>query len=189
MLLLALGIGAAGPLASATIRDVTIHESGGRYRLTSNTYLDAPREAVFRVLTDYEQFDRISSVFQESRFLPPAEDGTPLVYTRLEGCVLFFCKRVERVERLETQVPGFIRTTADPARSDFRFARSEWRLEPERYGTNVAYSLEFEPDFWVPPVIGPWIIKRRLESGGADAVARIEDLARQMTVGRAAATP
>ncbi len=189
MLLAAASLAAAGMLHGATIRNVTIDHDGTRYRLTSSTYLAAPREAVFRVLTDYEQFERISSVFEESRYLPPDEDGRTLVYTRLEGCVLFFCKSVERVEWLETQAPALIRTTADPARSDVRYARSEWRLEQEHPGTRVLYSIELEPDFWVPPVIGPWIIKRRMVAGGVDAVARIEGLAQQMIVGQSAATP
>lgn len=185
---LALAGAAAGALHGATIRTVSIDHDDGRYRLTSSTYLDAPREAVFQVLTDYQQFERISSVFEESRYLPPDADGTPMVYTRLEGCLLFFCRSVERVERLETEAPGFIRTTADPARSDFRYARSEWRLESEQACTNVLYSIELEPDFWVPPVIGPWMIKRHLVRGGADAVVRIEEFARQMTVGPSVAT-
>ena len=187
--LTAVGVAAAGALPGATIRNVTIEHDSGRYRLTSSTYLDAPREAVFRILTDYQQFERISSAFEESRYLPPDSDGTLMVYTRVQGCVLFFCKSVERVERLETEAPGFIRTTADPARSDFRYARSEWRLEPAHLGTEVNYSVELEPDFWVPPVIGPWVIKRRLVRGGVDAVARIEGYAQQMVVGQSAALP
>jgi len=190
IVLLAVAAAASGGISAATIRDVTMEHDGTRYRLTSSTYVDAPREAVFRVLTDYERFDRISSVYAESRFLPPDSDGTTLVYTRLEGCVLFFCKSVERVERMETEEPAFIRTTADPARSDFRYARSEWHLEPESLGTNVIYEMELEPDFWVPPIIGPWMIKRRLLSGGVDAVARIEGLAQQLVVvGQSSATP
>ena len=180
---------AAAAALAATINDVEINYAAGRYHLTSETYLAAPREAVFRVLTDYDRFGRISSVFEETRFLVPDADGTPRVYTRLAGCVLFFCKRLERVERLEMNAPGFIRTTAEPSRSDFRYARSEWRLEPSEDGTLVRYEIELEPDFWVPPVIGPWMIKRRLVSGGADAVARIEDLAQQITLRPVAATP
>ena len=33
------------------------------------------------------------------------------------------------------------------------------------------------PDFWVPPVLGPFYIKRALKSGGANAVNRIEAIA------------
>ena len=176
LLLTSLTVGSA-----ATIRTVEIDRQDGRYVLVSNTYLEAPPNAVFRVLTDYDQFARISSVFEESRFVGTDDEGTPLVYTRVEGCVWFFCKTMERVERLEFNVPDFIATTAIPARSDFRYSRSEWQLSPEGdHGTRVLYRLEMEPDFWVPPVLGPLLIKRKLVQGGKDAVSRIEGLAQQL---------
>lgn len=166
---------------AATIRTVQIDRKDGRYVLESDTFLQAPPNAVFRVLTDYDQFAQISSVFEESRFVGSDDDGTPLVYTRVEGCVWFFCKTMERVERLEFEAPDFIATTALPARSDFRYSRSEWQLSPEgANGTRVMYRLEMEPDFWVPPVLGPMLIKRKLVKGGADAVERIEGLAQQL---------
>ena len=174
---------AAWAVQGATIRTVEVERDGPRYTLVSDTYLAAPQSAVFRVLTDYDQFERISSAFEESHYLEPDSDGTPLVYTRVEGCVWFFCKSLERVERLEFEPPGYIVTTALPDRSDFRYSRSEWELEPEgEGGTRVIYRLEMEPDFWVPPLLGPLIIKRRLVNGGEDAVQRIEVLAQQLVV-------
>jgi hypothetical protein len=44
----------------------------------------------------------------------------------------------------------------------------------------VNYAIEFEPKFWVPPVVGPYILKRKLESHGGGAVDRIESLAREL---------
>jgi hypothetical protein len=37
-----------------------------------------------------------------------------------------------------------------------------------------------EPDFFVPPVVGPWYLKRTLSQGGQRAVVRIERLAREL---------
>jgi hypothetical protein len=34
-----------------------------------------------------------------------------------------------------------------------------------------------EPDFWVPPVVGPWFLKRTLMRGGTRAINRIERIA------------
>ena len=47
-------------------------------------------------------------------------------------------------------------------------------------GTKMTYKLEMEPDFFVPPVIGPWYLKRTLSQGGLRAVTRIERLAREL---------
>lgn len=135
------------------------------------------------MLTDYgdNAFSRISSAYKESRFLDPAADGTPIVYTRMEGCVLFYCMTLRRTERLETVEPRLIKSVTLPEQSDFKYSVSEWVLEPDGAGgTNMVYKLEMEPDFGVPPVIGPWYLKRTLSQGGMRAVMRIERLAREL---------
>jgi hypothetical protein len=40
-----------------------------------------------------------------------------------------------------------------------------------------------QPKFWVPPGIGPYVIKRKLKSDGGDAIDRIEAIARRFTSG------
>ena len=179
--LLGLAAAAALPASSAVLHSLDVSKDHGRYELVAETHLAAPADAIFDVLVDYEdgRFGRISSVYKESDYLEPAPDGTPLVYTRVEGCFTkFFCKSMRRVERLEVEEPHFIRTTALPEQSDFKFSRSEWVLTPVEGGTEIIYRLTIEPDFWVPPVIGPWLLKRNLERGGARALNRIERLAR-----------
>ena len=176
---------AAAALASlawaATIRSLDVTKEGGRYSLVAHTYLEARAPAIFDVLVDYDRFNRISSVYKEFGYLEPAADGTPIVHTRMEGCLMkFFCLSMRRVERLEAREPHYIRTETIPEESDFRYATSEWVLEPEGRGTRVTYRLEMEPDFWVPPVVGPWYLKRRLLNGGTHAVERIERLAQAL---------
>lgn len=178
-MVIAAALAAAAPAWAARLRTLDVERTSGRYHLAADVYMDAPAEAIFAVLVDYEDFSRISSVYKESGYLAPAPDGTPIVYTRVEGC-LVICRSMRRVERLETKKPGFIRTTALPEQSDFVHSQSQWLLEPEGNGTRVTYTLEMEPDFWVPPVVGPWLLKRTLLKGGARAVDRIERLAQEL---------
>lgn len=180
VLLLVLATAAQG----AEIRRVDVEHAGERYYVDSESLVEAPIESVYAVLTDYEHFERISSVFTASRVLEPVVDGRGLVYTRAEGCLLFFCQTVERVETLEVDPVTDIVATADPERSDLRFSRAHWQLETAGAGTRVRYRLELEPDFWVPPVIGPWAIRRSLTRNGAEAVDRIELLARERAASR-----
>lgn len=171
------GICISATVLPATIHTIEVVQDHGVYRLVSAAYIDAPREAIFEVLTDYERYGRISSVYTDYGFMEPAADGVPIVYTTMESCVLFFCVSMRRVERMETKAPGFIRTVTLPEQSDFKFAVSEWTLTPDAGGTKMTYRLTMEPDFWIPPVIGPWALKQRLERGGTGAVNRIERLA------------
>ena len=163
--------------STATIESIDIAHEGRMYSLHAETLLDASPEAISAVLLDYERFGRISSVYKEYGYLDPLPDGTPVVYTRMEGCLLFYCKSMTRVERLEAASPGHIRTVTLPDRSDFKHSISEWILKQEASGTRMIYTLEMEPDFFVPPLIGPPILKRTLRRGGGDAIDRIERLA------------
>jgi len=170
--------GAASVAWSATIRSIDVTRAHGLYTLDAETFLDASPEDIYDVLLDYEHFNRISIFYKEHGYLEPDEDGTPVIFTRMEGCLLFYCKSMRRVERLETEWPGHIRTVTLPDRSDFKYSTSEWWLDAEEAGTRMRYRLEMEPDFWVPPVIGPWYLKRTLERGGLRAIQRIERLAK-----------
>ena len=168
--------------SAATLRSVEVSRDSSRYHLVADTHLDAPPDAIYHVLLDFDHnnYQRISEIYKESSYLPPDSDGTPLVYTRVEGCLLFFCRSMRRVERLEVVTPNLIRSTAVPERSDFKFSTSEWTLEPEGTGTKVTYRMDMEPSFWLPPFVGPWFLKRTLLHGAPSAVDKIEALAQQV---------
>lgn len=169
---------AATAASTATIESLTVDDEDGIYRLHAETWLSASPESIQAVLTDYERFDRISSVYIEHGYLEPQPDGTPTVFTKMRGCVIrFICRTLTRVERLEINEPTHIRTVTIPELSDFKHSVSEWRIEEDDSGSRMTYTLEMVPDFIVPWVIGPPLLKRKLESGGADAVDRIERLA------------
>lgn len=180
------GASLASLVLAAQIREIEIDRDSGRYSLYAETFLAAAPDDIFAVLLDYENFNRISSVYKEYGYLEPLADGTPIVFTRMEGCLLFYCVSMRRVERVEIAQPGRIRTVTIPEQSDFKFSVSEWTLEPDDDGTRMTYSLEMEPDFWVPPVIGPWYLKRTLERGGTNAINRIERLALDLDASPAA---
>jgi uncharacterized protein YndB with AHSA1/START domain len=185
LVLAVVGICTTATVLSATVRSIDVQYDDGVYRVVSDTYVDAPREAIFEVLTDYERFGRISSAYTDYGFMKPDTDGVPIIYTTMEGCVLFFCMSMRRVERMELDAPSSIRTEALPEQSDFKLSVSEWTLVPEAGGTKMTYRLTMEPDFWIPPLIGPWVLKQRLERGGSGAINRIERLAIE-TAARAA---
>ena len=165
----------------ATLHEVDVSREQDRYRVEADTYLDASPAAIYKVLLDFDEdrYQRISEIYKESSYLPPDLDGTPLVYTRVEGCLLGFCRSMRRVERLEVVSPQFIRSRTVPERSDFKYTLSEWTFVAEGDGTRVTYLMEMEPSFRLPPFVGPWFLKRTLLQGAPKAIDRIEYLAQQ----------
>ncbi|MDH3589842.1 MAG: SRPBCC family protein [Gammaproteobacteria bacterium] len=164
-------------VAAAELRAIDVERKKGHILVASETFIDAPPDAVFEILADYEGFHRISKVFTETRYLERDEIGNGVVYSRAVGCVLFFCTEIERVETL-TLTPGReILAIAIPEKSDVDFSVARWVFEQEGSGTRLLYGVEFKPGFWIPPVLGPMIIRAKLRSRGIDAANRIEQLA------------
>ena len=165
---------------AADLRFIEVERDTERneYRLKSISWFDVDQASLYGVLTDYDRFHRFHSSIVESRNLAPDAGGRPEYFTRMEGCIMMFCKSFIRIGHLELQPLEQIEAVTDPGRSDFQRSWERWRLRPEEGGTVLEYEFEMIPDFWVPPVIGPFFMKRALHSGGANAVDRIEALAR-----------
>lgn len=170
-------LAATGSFA-ADLRFIEVDREDDRYTLRSITWFDTRPSDLYAVLTDYETFQRFTSAIVESKNLEPDELGRPEYYTRMEGCVLFWCRSFVRIGYLKLDPEREIRAISDPERSDFKMANEQWQIREEDGGTLLIYEFEMVPSFWVPPVIGPYYMKRALRSGGAKAADRIEALAR-----------
>jgi len=165
---------------AAEMRSVEVDRIEGRYILESEVWFAAGIEAVYAVFLDYDLSSQFSGAIVEARNIEAGEDGRPGFYVRNQGCVLFFCKSFERYGYLEHEPYKVIRASIDPEASDFHFSNESWRFRSEGAGTAVVYNLEFEPKFWVPPLIGPYVIMRKMHDSGDDAVDRIEAIAQEL---------
>ena len=164
-------------VSSADLRDVLVEKIDKRYSLISYTYFDTNAEDLYRVLIDYDLFTKFTSAFAESRNVAPDQQGRPQFYTRMEGCVIWWCKSLVRNGYLVLQPSSEIIAIVNPETSNFNYSHERWRLRNEGDGTLLIYEFYMEPGFWVPPVIGPFLIKRTLRSEAIDVVDRIEALA------------
>ena len=154
-----------------------VDREDGLYSMRSEVYFDVEREYLYRVLTDFDLFEKFTSAIVESNNVAADDEGRPQFYARMEGCVLVWCRSFVRNGYLELNPTTEIVAISDPERSDFDISRERWQLIPEGEGTLMIYEFQMEPAFWVPPLVGPFYIKRALLSGGVNAVNRIEALA------------
>jgi len=141
---------------------ITIDVVDGRYRVFGQSRIDAPPEFVYSTLIDYDNFHKLAGGIAATHYLPSTEADHPLAYTRYESCILFFCKTIEKVERINGNPHDSILVVTIPDRSDFVFNESRWVIEATGDTTLLTYEAEFEPDFWIPPLIGPWAVRRKL---------------------------
>ena len=165
---------------AAEMRSIDVKYEGGRYSLVSVAWFDAGIDETFDVFRTWDYSTQFSSAVVEARDLDPDSSGRPGYYVVNRGCILFFCKSMARQGYVEARHNQDLRAVADPQVSDFRFFEEVWEFIEADGGTRVLYKLEMEPDFWVPPAIGPYLIKRKLRNDGGDALNRIEGIAQEM---------
>lgn len=149
----------------------------GRYSVESVVWFDAGVDEMFAVFSNWGLSTEFSNAIVEARDLEPDAEGRPGFYIRNKGCILFFCKSLVRQGYVESEDDRVLRAYADPDVSDFRLSEESWEFAEDNGGTRVRYVLHMEPDFWVPPAIGPYLIKRKLGSKGGKALDRIEAIA------------
>lgn len=179
ILLLAVLAGACSPASAATFNSLKISRDGDTYHLSADVYLNAPLPQVYRVLTDYNHLTRISSVIRRSRLLARPDAHTATVYVESRACVLFFCHTIRETQIVTESPPADLSATAIPAQSNVKLAESTWHLQAEGQGTRMQWNLTIEPEFWVPPLIGPVLVEGNLRAEGEYSARAIEKLARQ----------
>lgn len=167
---------------AAEMISVEVNYDEGIYTMNSEIWFDATVEQVYEVFRDWDNSTKFSSAIEESRDMPPDEQGRPQFYVLNRGCVLFFCKSFERQGYVESELNVVIFAFVDPEKSDFQFSNESWRFLERDGGTVVIYDLEMQPKFWIPPGIGPYLIKRKLRNNGGSAVDRIEALAKAVNI-------
>ena len=149
----------------------------GHYELAIRARIDAPLDVVQRAITDYANLAAINPDIEVSELLETTAAGVSTVRTVIRVCILVFCKQVEQLQRVTYPDAQTIEAMIIPEGSDFRSGLARWQLSsPTAATTELQFNERFEPDFWVPPVIGTWLIERKLVREVSETTAYIEAL-------------
>ncbi|MCB1747798.1 MAG: SRPBCC family protein [Gammaproteobacteria bacterium] len=161
----------------------SIEFHGRSYTYEFSAVLDAPRDAVHAVVTDYDHLERVNDSITDSHVIERYGDGALKRLLALKECILMFCFDITFVEDLVESADG-IRTTIIPAESTFRDGHAEWRLEAlGKDRTRMRIRATQTPDFWIPPLLGPLVLKRVFLREIRETSANIERLARASAAG------
>lgn len=166
----------AGGLQAAEISRLDVGYAAGRYRLEATAEVAVAPEVVYAILTDYANLHRLDPQVLESKLLERPGPGVALVWLRARGCVLFICRELEQVQRVDERSPQQLVVDVIPERSDIPYEHARWLFEPTETGTKLDYVLEIEPGSWVP-FFGRGSVQRQLRASFRQALAAIETLA------------
>ena len=135
-------------------------------------------------MLQYDRFDELSDSFTESHYIEPTADGLPRIYTKIEGCIWFFCRTIERYAHLELDPLRQITAVTEPELSDAELSIERWSLIPK--GRRDADRV---PARTATRVLGAAADRHVGDSPGdlgsaLDAAERIETLAQEAVAAR-----
>lgn len=169
---------------AAQVLDVHVTRDGERFVIGMHIGIDASPPAVFRALQDYPAMMRFNPDLRAVRVQPTGTAGGVRLFTTIHTCVLVFCKTMHQEEimtALATTGGGVLEAELLPYGGDFKGGHARWTVAAcagARSMTCLDARIELLPAFWVPPVIGPWALRREMAqeaqrtSVGLEVVAR-----------------
>jgi hypothetical protein len=171
LLQLALSVVVAAAGAAQADPDIRIEHRGGVFSIHIDTQIVADAATAWQVLTDYDRLADFVPDLRASRVI--SAPGAPLrIEQRGETGFLLFRFAIDVVLEIEETPPSRLGFRA--IRGNMRRMRGEWRIERTDTGIRLGYEAEMEPDFWVPPLIGPAVMRRDVASQVAGVVREIE---------------
>jgi len=149
-------------LQSGKRPEIEISEQSGAYHIKVVALIAAPASYVRDVLTDYRLIYRLNPSIIESDVLKQDDDGAINVRTKVVGCAAYFCEELDRVEKVRLLPSGDIQADIIPELSQFKSGKTLWRIKPVGDYCEVTYLSDMEPDIYIPPVVGKFLIKKSI---------------------------
>ncbi len=165
------------PAWGADIRQLAVTHEAGLYTVSLEMEIAAPRSAIFRVLSDYGHWTRLNSKIFQSRIVSASTDGHYRVYSQTRACVLFYCMDIAQLQDITQQDEREIVAVTLPVKGRLRQGWVRWLLNDDDGRTRVMLNVRLTPDFWVPPLLGPWAIRSFLRQQTQELADKLETLA------------
>lgn len=164
------------PVLSGEIINSKVSFDQGVYKASIEMQINAAADKVYALFTDFNHLSRLSVNIRNSEII----DEDPPEYTVLvetHNCVLFFCVDLKQTQEVIELGDGYIVVEDIKDQSDFSLASSHWHIRAFEKGTRVTVYSEMQPDFWLPPIFGPWLFKSSLIEETQNIIEQLEKLA------------
>ena len=172
LLVLAAGHAGAAELVSLSVT-TTDHADAKAFAVRGSLDVDAGLARTYAAATRFEALAAAAELIDSSRLVEPDR-----LDSRLSMCVAFYCKTVHQVVDLSRTPPTDLAMAFVPGAGDFKAGQAHWQFVPAGPGrTHIAFDATIVPDFWVPPLIGDWAIRRALSEQILDTGRAIEQVA------------
>jgi hypothetical protein len=157
--------------------NATVERRGERFILHSEVLVRVPKAHVQAILNHFEGLPRLNKSIRQVHILERRQNGQIRMRLRAEACVLLICLHYGWVQEVSRLANGDIRAVFDPTVSDFREGWTRYSFLAEGHGTRLIFDASLIPEFWFPPVIGTWLIRRKLAEETEETARQLEKLA------------
>ena len=171
------------PACAEQILAVHVSRHGSHFVIALRIALAVPPAAAFAALQDYTAMPRFNPDLRRVRVEPTARPGRVRLFVTVHACVLIFCKTLHQ-EQIVTATPepqgGRMSARLVPQGGDFRSGQASWWVHPcatVNAPSCLQIRIALQPAFWVPPLIGPWILQRKLYREARRSSRGIEQIA------------
>lgn len=159
----------------ATAADTDVGRTGSSVQVRATVDADASVELCYAVLTDFDRLADFIPGMQSSRIVSPP--GEPLLLRQVGRTKVAFSEYTFDVTLAVTVDPPreitFRRVAGNLERMD-----GGWRIAGDTARCRIDYRADIEPGFWVPPLVGPLIMRsqvaRQLEGLEAEIARRAQ---------------
>lgn len=144
--------------AAADEVEVNASRNGDEMTLTATMLAPVNPRVAWEVLTDFNRMAQWVPNLQESRIVSGPDERPMRLAQKGEirvGLLTFAFESVREIEMIPTQS-----ITVKGLSGNMRKLESTTRLSSEGEVTRLDYVLVFIPNYWIPPLIGPALIRR-----------------------------
>jgi ribosome-associated toxin RatA of RatAB toxin-antitoxin module len=168
LFLLLLVVAVSAPAADIVVR---ASRSGDVLQVEASAELEGSLESAWQVLTDYGRLAEFVPDLQVSRVIS-RDHNTVVVEQKGEARLLFISYPID-VRLAITEKPRE-QIVSRAVAGNFREMQSTYALEARQGRVFLRYSGRLEPDFYVPPLIGTYLLRTNVESMFRALVEEIE---------------
>jgi hypothetical protein len=150
---------ASGHARAEDVAKVDVKRDGEGYEISACATTTATAGLIWQVLTDFDHLSDFVPDMRVSRVI--SAPGEPLRVEQMgEARALFFRRRVEVVFAVELDPLRSV--TFRAVHGNLRRMAGHWRLSG-REGCRIEYRARSTPVFWIPPLIGPALMRAQVQ--------------------------
>jgi hypothetical protein len=153
--------------------ELSVTNQGRAYQIQMTFAVAAPVDQVMAVLTDYGFPDRLNPEVTKKEIIS-RKNGITRVLIEIHSCIFFFCRDVAMIQDV-TVVANTIHASVVPGEGDFRSGYLRWSVSSGYDNSaQIVFEAIMEPDFFIPPLIGGFFVRKRLRQEILATAANLE---------------